>query len=70
MQSDLEHLSVGLSGFAKKLRIFINILFKDTYTNAGVVNVTSDDGFNMDVTCHANLSFNTINIHVFYSGEK
>ncbi|HHQ4443928.1 TPA: hypothetical protein ACSP1W_003195 [Aeromonas veronii] len=63
-------MPVGISDFFEQSSDYINIFFKEAYTHAGVVSVSSDDGFNVSVTGHANLGLNAINIHVFCEGLK
>ncbi len=63
-------MPVGISDFVEQSSDCINIFFKEAYTYAGVVSVSSDDGFNVSVTGHANLGLSAINIHVFCAGLK
>ena len=70
IQSDIDHMPSGISDVVEQSSDYINIFFSRAYTHAGVVSISSDDGFNVSVTGHANLGLNAINIHVFCGGVK
>jgi len=67
IQNDIDHKPIGISLTVEQTDKFIRIFFNKTYSYAGVIQISSDDGFLNKVTGHASLGLNNATIQITHN---
>lgn len=70
IQNDVDHAPHGFGLYVVQDDKQLQIFFKENYKFAGVVQISSDDGFSDVITGHANLGLGVISINIFSNKRK
>jgi hypothetical protein len=69
IQDDDDHAASGVSHTVEQTETFVRVFFLKTYTHAGVIQITPDDGFNGLITAGASLGRSNATITLAAQGK-
>lgn len=69
VQSDVDHMPIGILRQVEQGPDFVRIFFDRTYTHAGSIQVTSDDDFMGTISGYSNLGLNNATIRIVANGR-
>ena len=71
IQDDSSHKRHGIDTYIEQTSSYIRIFTccVASFTKAGTIQITTDDGFNVRVSAHSNLGYNNATIQIYVDGS-